>query len=77
MSDREVTCNQAVEEIPNNRISTSKYTVLSFLPKNLAFQLMKMANMYFLVTINLLPLLKKIFPLLSLLCDKNIKNSCK
>ena len=33
----------------NNTISTSKYTWLTFLPKNLYEQFKKMANVYFLV----------------------------
>lgn len=32
-----------------NRVKTSKYTVLNFLPKNLAEQFSKMANVYFLL----------------------------
>lgn len=32
----------------NNRVTTSKYTCLSFFPMNLFEQLMKMANAYFL-----------------------------
>jgi len=49
MTDREIICNQAVIELPDNSISTSKYTVLSFFPKNLMLQFSKMANLYFLV----------------------------
>ena len=33
----------------SNEIHTSKYTVLSFIPKNLFFQFQKIANLYFLV----------------------------
>lgn len=50
MTDREITCSQAVPELPDNSISTSKYTVLSFVPKNLFLQFSKMANLYFLVS---------------------------
>lgn len=32
----------------DNSISTSKYTVWSFLPKNLFYQFSKMSNVYFL-----------------------------
>jgi hypothetical protein len=35
----------------NNRVKTNKYTVLTFLPKNLFLQFSKMANFYFLVLI--------------------------
>ena len=34
---------------PNNSISTSKYNFVNFIPKNLAEQFSKMANLYFLV----------------------------
>ena len=34
---------------PDNRISTTKYTCLTFLPKNLFEQFSKMANAYFLI----------------------------
>jgi Phospholipid-translocating ATPase N-terminal len=33
----------------NNQITTSKYTVLTFLPKNLIDQFSKLANIYFLL----------------------------
>ena len=33
----------------NNRIKTSKYTLLTFLPKNLIEQFSKLANVYFLI----------------------------
>ena len=33
----------------DNRISTSKYNVITFLPKNLMYQFSKMANAYFLM----------------------------
>jgi hypothetical protein len=34
---------------PSNQIRTSKYTLLSFLPMNLYHQIMKPANMFFLI----------------------------
>ena len=37
-----------VKPFCDNTISTSKYTVLSFLPKNLFYQFSKMSNVYFL-----------------------------
>lgn len=36
---------------PSNKIRTTKYTPLSFLPKNLALQFRKVANVYFLVMV--------------------------
>ena len=38
-----------VQAFPNNYITTSKYTVLSFLPKNLFEQFRRVANLYFLI----------------------------
>ena len=34
---------------PNNRVVTTQYTCLNFLPKNLMVQFSKMANIYFLI----------------------------
>lgn len=34
--------------VPNNRIVTSKYTILNFVPKNLFEQFRRIANFYFL-----------------------------
>ena len=36
-------------DLPDNRIQTSKYTCVSFVPKNLYEQFSKLANIYFLV----------------------------
>lgn len=36
---------------PNNRIRTTKYTLLSFLPKNLFEQFYRVANLYFLIIV--------------------------
>ena len=33
---------------PNNYVRTSKYTILTFIPKNLLEQFMRWANLYFL-----------------------------
>lgn len=33
----------------NNRVTTAKYSLLTFLPKNLFNQFSKMANVYFLI----------------------------
>jgi hypothetical protein len=37
-------------EVSNNEISTSKYTLLTFLPVNLFLQFCRVANLYFLIT---------------------------
>ena len=37
------------QSFPNNRISTTKYTLVNFFPKSLLFQFKKSANIYFLV----------------------------
>lgn len=37
------------EKYPNNEICTSKYTFLTFIPKNIIEQFSKMANFYFLI----------------------------
>lgn len=38
----------------NNRISTTKYSILTFIPKNLFFQFSRIANFYFLIIVCLL-----------------------
>ncbi len=40
---------QLPRDFRDNKIKTSKYTALTFLPKNLIEQFSKMANVYFLV----------------------------
>ena len=40
---------QRARRFRNNRISTTKYNCLTFLPKDLFFQFSKMANFYFLL----------------------------
>jgi phospholipid-transporting ATPase len=49
MSDREILTNNPDLSLCNNAISTSKYSWMTFLPKNLLEQFTKMANVYFLV----------------------------
>jgi phospholipid-transporting ATPase len=49
MPDRMVYTNVPDMELPNNRIETSKYNLLTFFPKNLFEQFRKLANIYFLV----------------------------
>lgn len=59
MPDRKILTNVPDLELPNNKISTSKYTVVTFVPKNIYEQFSKMANMYFLI-IGFLQLIKEI-----------------
>jgi phospholipid-transporting ATPase len=47
MPPRNITSNEERKEFPDNKISTSKYTALTFLPKNLFYQFSKLANIYF------------------------------
>ena len=44
-----VSINEADMDIPMNRINTTKYNPVDFLPKNLYFQFSKPSNLYFLV----------------------------
>ena len=41
-------CSKNVPKYKNNKVSTSKYNILTFLPLNLMLQFSKMANFYFL-----------------------------
>ena len=59
MPDRKILTNLPDMALPNNKISTSKYTLVTFVPKNIFEQFSKMANMYFLV-IGFLQLIKEI-----------------
>mmetsp|Transcript_20037 Transcript_20037/g.17117 ORF Transcript_20037/g.17117 Transcript_20037/m.17117 type:complete len:145 (+) Transcript_20037:99-533(+) len=47
--ERNIIANEERKDFPNNKISTGKYNVATFLPKNLYYQFSKMANVYFLV----------------------------
>ncbi len=54
MKERKIHCNDVernkiYEKYTNNTISTTQYTVITFLPKNLFQQFQKAANFYFLV----------------------------
>ena len=49
MADRKIKTNLPDLEVPNNKISTSKYTKITFFPKNLFEQFSKLSNAYFLV----------------------------
>lgn len=59
MPDRKIMTNIPDLALPNNKISTSKYSLITFLPKNLLEQFSKMANMYFLI-IGFMQLIKEI-----------------
>jgi hypothetical protein len=56
-------------KFPTNEISTSKYTVLNFIPKNLYEQFHRMTNIYFLiiVIITLIPAISPLTPWTSIL----------
>jgi len=58
--DRMIICDFPDFQLPDNKISTSKYTLYDFLPKNLLEQFSKPSNFYFLI-IGLL----QIFPAIS------------
>lgn len=47
--NRKITSMRIDNAICDNSISTSKYNILNFLPKNLIEQFSKIANLYFLV----------------------------
>ena len=49
MSDRKIITNIKETQLSNNKILTSKYTILNFLPLNLYHQFKKLANVYFLI----------------------------
>jgi phospholipid-transporting ATPase len=57
--ERHIQANENRLDYPDNRIRTSKYTFLNFLPKNMMLQFSKMANIYFLV-IGLLSIIRPI-----------------
>lgn len=59
MPDRKILTNVPDLALPNNKISTSKYSLMTFIPKNLLEQFSKMANMYFLI-IGFLQIIKEI-----------------
>lgn len=41
---------EAQQKFPSNRVSTAKYTLLTFLPKSLFEQFRRIANVYFAIT---------------------------
>jgi len=42
-------CSKRVQRFPNNKVTTARYNVFTFLPLNLMVQLSKLTNLYFLV----------------------------
>lgn len=57
--ERRIICNIPDFQLPSNKISTGKYTVVDFFPKNLFEQFSKPSNFYFLI-IGLLQILPAI-----------------
>lgn len=49
MPDRIISPNQIESDICDNKIATSKYSIISFIPINLLEQFSKLPNLYFLV----------------------------
>lgn len=49
MPDRYIVSKIPDTQLPNNAIQTTKYNVITFIPKNLMEQFSKLANVYFLV----------------------------
>jgi Phospholipid-translocating ATPase N-terminal len=58
-----------IRPFKNNEIHTSKYNVLTFLPKNLFYQFSKMSNLYFL-TMSLLEVFSSL--IYSVACERNL-----
>lgn len=50
-SDMTTSQGHAIVKYPRNKIRTTKYTPISFIPKNLLFQFTNVANFYFLVLV--------------------------
>lgn len=50
MPDRYIVSKIPDMQLPDNSIQTTKYNVLTFLPKNMMEQFSKLANVYFLVS---------------------------
>lgn len=49
MPNRTIYSNIPDQQVCNNSIKTSKYTIANFIPKNLIIQFSKVANIYFLI----------------------------
>ena len=48
-SERTIQANESRTDYPDNSISTGKYNIVNFVPKNLMLQFSKLANVYFVV----------------------------
>ena len=76
-----VTPTTKIEQYKPNRIRTSKYTLLSFLPKNIFEQFRGIANFYFLslVILQVFPMFKEVdigvtaAPILIIVCITAVK----
>jgi magnesium-transporting ATPase (P-type) len=66
ISDREA---NAAQGFPSNFIRTTKYTLLTFVPKNLFEQFRRVSNFYFLIVviIQLVPSISPLIPITSIL----------
>lgn len=69
LSTEDVELSQLLKSYKSNKIRTSKYSLLSFLPKNLFEQLHRVANIYFifLATLNFVPVVEAFQPEISLI----------
>eukprot|EP01022_Parablepharisma_sp_SALTPOND_P012516 TRINITY_DN16105_c0_g1_i3.p2 TRINITY_DN16105_c0_g1~~TRINITY_DN16105_c0_g1_i3.p2 ORF type:complete len:773 (+),score=77.26 TRINITY_DN16105_c0_g1_i3:2717-5035(+) len=58
-----------MKEFPTNYVRTTKYTALSFIPKSLLIQFMRLANIYFLViaTLQCIPTISPLNPITAVL----------
>lgn len=61
--------NRRIRKSPSNYIRTTKYNILTFIPKNLFEQFRRVSNLYFLgiMIITLIPGISPIFPLTSIM----------
>ncbi|KYQ93719.1 transmembrane protein [Tieghemostelium lacteum] len=68
-NDERLTHTQQGKKFPNNYIRTTKYTLLTFVPKNLFEQFRRLSNFYFLcvLIIQLVPQISPLLPLTSIL----------
>lgn len=49
LPDRNIQVNQITEDYKTNYINTSRYSLFTFVPKNIYEQFSKLANFYFLI----------------------------
>lgn len=68
-STRDEELSRLLKSYKSNKIRTSKYSLLSFLPKNLFEQLHRLANIYFifLAALNFVPVVEAFQPEISLI----------